>query len=245
MKKLALTLSALAISASAAMAQDVVRIATEGAYPPFNFINEAKELVGYEIDLGNELCLRAELKCEWIINDWDSIIPNLVGGNYDAIMAGMNATASRAQVIMFSDPYKKPDPSAYVALAATNADVMQSGVIAAQSNTVQSGMVADTSATLLEFPTPDETIAAVRNGTADAVLADKDFLLTYVNESGGELVILADVATPGQGVSVGLRQSDQALKAKFDTAIAAMKADGTLNDLLRKWFGNEVPVFEQ
>ncbi len=243
MKKLALTLSALALSASAAMAQDVVRIATEGAYPPFNFINEAKELVGYEIELGNELCVRAELKCEWIVNDWDSIIPNLTGGNYDAIMAGMNATEARAQVIMFSDAYKRPDPSAYVALAATGADVIDSGVIAAQSNTVQSGMVADTSATLMEFPTPDETIAAVRNGTADAVLADKDFLLTYVNESNGELVILRDQPTPGQGVSVGLRQSDAALKAKFDGAIAAMKAVGTLNAMLVKWFGAEVPQF--
>jgi polar amino acid transport system substrate-binding protein len=52
-------------------------------------------------------------------------------------------------------------------------------VIAAQSNTVQSGMVAETDATLIEFPTPDETIAAVRSGVADAVLADRDFLMTY------------------------------------------------------------------
>lgn len=243
MKKLALTLSVLALTASAAMSQQVVRIATEGAYPPFNFINEAKELVGYEIELGNEMCKRAEVTCEWIVNDWDSIIPNLVGGNYDAIMAGMNATEARAQVIMFSNAYKKPDPSAYVALKDTAADVVDSGVIAAQSNTVQSGMVADTGATLLEFPTPDETIAAVRNGTADAVLADKDFLLTYVNDSNGELVILKDQPTPGQGVSIGLRQSDAELKAKLDGVIDGMKADGSLNALLVKWFGAEVPTF--
>ena len=243
MKKLTLALGVLALSATAAMAQ-TVRIGTEGAYPPFNFINEAKELVGYEIDLGNELCKRAALTCEWVVNDWDTIIPNLVGGNYDVIMAGMNATEERAKVIAFSDAYKRPDPSAYMALAATDAGVMNTGVIAAQSNTVQAGMVSTTAATLIEFPTPDETIAAVRNGTADAVLADKDFLLTYLNDSAGEFVFIGEMMPPGQGVSAGLRQSDTELRAKFSAAIAEMKADGSLNALLTQWFGAEVPLFE-
>jgi polar amino acid transport system substrate-binding protein len=159
-------------------------------------------------------------------------------------MAGMNATESRAQVISFSDAYKRPDPSAYMALAGTDAGVMESGVIAAQSNTVQAGMVSDTAATLIEFPTPDETIAAVRNGTADAVLADKDFLLTYLNDSNGELVFIGEKMPPGQGVSAGLRQSDDELRAKFTAAIAGMKADGSLNAMLKQWFGDEVPLFE-
>jgi polar amino acid transport system substrate-binding protein len=244
MKKLTLALSVLALSGTAALAQNVVRIGTEGAYPPFNFINEANALVGYEIDLGNELCKRAELTCEWVINDWDTIIPNLVGGNYDVIMAGMNATEARAEVISFSDAYKRPDPSAYMALAGTDPAVIDSGVIAAQSNTVQAAMVAETSATLIEFPTPDETIAAVRSGTADAVLADKDFLLTYLNDSNGELIFVGEKMPPGQGVSAGLRQSDDELRAKFSAAIASMKADGSLNALLVQWFGEQVPLFE-
>jgi polar amino acid transport system substrate-binding protein len=243
MKKLTLTLAALALTAGTATAQ-VVRIGTEGAYPPFNFINEANELIGFEIDLGNAICERAELTCEWVITDWDTIIPNLVAGNYDVIMAGMNATESRAQVISFGDAYKRPDPSAYMALAGTDESVIENGVIAAQSNTVQSGMVADTSATLIEFPTPDETIAAVRSGVADAVLADRDFLLTYQRDSGGELVFLATVMPPGQGVSPGIRQSDDDLRATFSATIAEMKADGSLNALLVQWFGDEVPLFE-
>lgn len=234
---------ALALSASGAMAQQVVRMGSEGAYPPFNYINEANELVGFEIDLGNELCRRAELTCEWVINDWDTIIPNLVGGNYDTIMAGMNATESRAQVISFTQAYKRPDPSAYMALVGTDPSVMQSGVIAAQSNTVQSGMVADTEATLIEFPTPDETIAAVRSGVADAVLADRDFLLTYQRDSD-EFAFLDTVMPPGQGVSMGVRQSDDDLRATFNAVLDEMKADGSLNALLTEWFGDETPLFE-
>lgn len=244
MKTLALSVALLALSASGALAQQVVRMGTEGAYPPYNYINESNELVGFEIDLGNELCRRANLTCEWVVNDWDSIIPNLVGGNYDTIMAGMNATEARAEVISFSQNYKVPDPSAYMGLAGTDHAVMDSGVIAAQSNTIQAGMVAETGATLIEFPTADETIAAVRNGTADAVLADRDFLVTYVNESNGELEFLAVVPSPGQGVSIGLRQSDTELRATFNAAIDSMKADGSLNAMLIQWFGEDVPVFE-
>ena len=243
MKKLTLSLAALALTAGAATA-DVVRIGTEGQYPPFNFINEANELIGFEIDLGNMICERAELTCEWVINDWDTIIPNLTAGNYDVIMAGMNATESRAQVISFAHAYKRPDPSAYMALAGTDPSVMESGVIAAQSNTVQSGMVADTDATLIEFPTPDETIAAVRSGVADAVLADRDFLLTYYRDAGGEFEFLATVMPPGEGVSPGIRQSDDDLREVFNGVIAEMRADGSLNELLIQWFGDEVPLFE-
>ncbi|MCC5972067.1 MAG: transporter substrate-binding domain-containing protein [Pararhodobacter sp.] len=245
MKKLTLSLAslALALSTTGVMAQQVVRMGSEGAYPPFNYINEANELVGFEIDLGNELCRRAELTCEWVINDWDTIIPNLVGGNYDTIMAGMNATESRAEVISFTQAYKRPDPSAYMALVGTDPSVIQSGVIAAQSNTVQSGMVADTEATLIEFPTPDETIAAVRSGVADAVLADRDFLLTYQRDSD-EFEFLDTVMPPGQGVSMGTRQSDDELRATFNAAIDEMKADGSLNEMLVEWFGDETPLFE-
>lgn len=244
MKKLTLAALALALGTGTVHAQQVIRMGTEGAYPPFNFVNEANQLVGFEIDLGNELCARANLTCEWVQTDWDSIIPNLVAGNYDTIMAGMNATPARAQVIAFTQGYKRPDPSLYMALAGTDASVAQTGVIAAQSNTVQASMVADTDATLIEFPTPDETIAAVRNGIADAVLADGDFLMTYMTESGGEFEFIGSLMPPGTGVAMGLRQSDTDLRATFDAAIQSMKDDGSLNALLVQWFGDEVPLFD-
>ncbi len=91
---------------------------TEGAYPPYNFLNDKGEVDGFERELGDELCKRAELTCEWVTNDWDSIIPNLVSGNYDTIIAGMSITAERDEVIDFTQNYIPPDPSAYVGLSA-------------------------------------------------------------------------------------------------------------------------------
>ena len=241
MKKLILTAAAFALSASFALAQDMVRMGTEGAYPPYNFINDSGEVDGFEIELGNELCARAGLTCTWVTNDWDSIIPNLVSSNYDTIIAGMSITDERDEVIDFTDDYIPASPSSYVALSA-DVDTV-GGVIVAQTATIQSAYVAASGATLVEFSTADETIAAVRNGEADAVLADHDYLVPIVAESGGSLVFAGEQVSIGGGVGMGIRESDNELRDKFNVAIASMKADGTLNTLLVKWFGDEIGTY--
>ncbi|MDS9946763.1 MAG: transporter substrate-binding domain-containing protein, partial [Planktomarina sp.] len=231
MNKLILTTAAFALTAGMSFA-DTVRMGTEGAYKPYNYINDDGELDGFEIHLGDELCKRAGLTCEWVKNDWDSIIPNLVSGNYDTIIAGMSITDERDEVIDFTDPYTQPDPSAYMALSA---DVNLDGaVIAAQTNTIQSGFVAASGGTLVEFATADETVAAVRSGEADAVLADLNYLLPIADADAG-LVLLAQQEMIGGGVGMGIRESDGELRAKFNTAIQSMKADGSLNALIAEW----------
>ncbi|MCM2561431.1 transporter substrate-binding domain-containing protein [Lutimaribacter sp. EGI FJ00015] len=234
MKKLILTTASLALFASMAAAgsHSVTRLGTEGAYPPWNFINDAGEIDGFERELGDELCARAELTCEWVTNDWDSIIPNLVSGNYDVIIAGMSITPERQEQIDFTQNYTQPDPSAYLA---TSADVdVEGAVIAAQSTTIQAAFVAEQGWTLLEFATPEETISAVRNGEADAVLADKSYLVP-VAEEDPDMVLLEREELIGGGVGLGLRKSDTELRETFNAAIQSMKDDGSLNALIEKW----------
>ncbi len=241
MKKLNAVLGAAALLSLAAgpVLAETVRIGTEGAYPPYNFLNDQGEVDGFEREVGDELCKRAELECSWVTNEWDSIIPNLVSGNYDAIIAGMSVTPERDEVIDFSHEYYPAGSSLYVALAGSDVDV-NGGVITAQTNTIHAGHVAASDADLVEFATADETIAAVRNGEADAVLADNDYLLPIVNESGGELEVVGEV-TIGGGIGVGLRESDGDLREKLNAAIDSMKADGSLNMLLAKWFPENTP----
>ncbi|MDW3182283.1 MULTISPECIES: transporter substrate-binding domain-containing protein [unclassified Roseobacter] len=235
MKNLILTTAVLALSAGMVMADGhgkTIRLGTEGAYPPYNFLNDAGEVAGFERELGDELCKRAELTCEWVTNEWDSIIPNLVSGNYDVIIAGMSITDERDEVIDFTQNYTLPDPSAYIATS-EDAD-LTGGVVAAQTNTIQAAFIAEGGATLVEFATPEETIAAVKNGEADAVLADKAFLLP-IAEADADLVLLEQEELIGGGIGLGLRESDAELKEKFNAAITTMKEDGSLNELLTKW----------
>jgi polar amino acid transport system substrate-binding protein len=240
MKHLILSM-AIALVASGAYAQDTVRMGTEGAYPPYNFINDNGEIDGFERELGDELCRRAELTCEWVTNDWDSIIPNLTSGNYDTIIAGMSITEERAQIISFTQNYYPPTASAYLALS-DDADIA-GGVIAAQTNTIQAGYIAESGATLIEFATPDETIAAVRNGEADAVFADFDYLKPFADEDP-DLRLVGERVPLGGGVGMGLRQGDTELLEAFDSAISSMKQDGSLNELLVKWFGADTQLYE-
>ncbi len=239
MKKLILMTAVLALSAGVATAQ-TVRMGTEGAYPPYNFINDKGEVDGYERELGDLMCKMAGLTCEWVTTDWDSIIPNLLSGNYDTIIAGMSITPERGEVVDFTQNYIPPAASAYVGL---KADANISGRVSAQVGTIQADYVAQSGATLLEFATLDDTVAAVKNGEADAVFADKDALVPFVDESMGEFVWAGEEVQLGGGVGMALRKTDTELRDKFDAVITTLKADGTINALITKWFGDEAVLF--
>lgn len=106
LKTLGFGLLASALAMGAVSAQDkTVKIATEGAYAPWNFTGAGGKLDGFEIDLANDLCARMKVKCEIVSQDWDGIIPALNAKKYDAIMAGMNITPKRLEAINFSRPY--------------------------------------------------------------------------------------------------------------------------------------------
>lgn len=228
----------------AAAAAEPLRIATEAAFPPFNFVNDRGEIDGFERQFGDELCRRIDAQCTWVKNDWDSLIPNLLSGNYDVIMAAMNITDERRKTIDFSDAYTLPVPSAYV--AADPSQDVTAAPVAAQANTIHAAYVASTGAAVVEFTTPEETVAAVRNGEADAVFADRDFLAPFVTESGGGLSFVTgqDRIPLGEGFGLGLRKSDADLTARINEAIRAMKADGSLNAMLVQWFGPDTVTFD-
>ena len=105
-KKILLTaLTLLAVVAAGSVNAKTIRIGTEGAYPPWNNLNAAGELEGAEIDFGNEACNRMGATCEWVTQDWDGIIPALLNGKYDIIIAGMSITEERKKKVNFTNGY--------------------------------------------------------------------------------------------------------------------------------------------
>ncbi len=106
--------AAVLVSGASAQTARTVKIATEGAYPPWNILQPDGKLAGFEIDLANTLCERAKLKCQIIAQDWDGLIPGLEVGKYDAIMAGMSITEERLKAIAFSAPYAQ-EPNGFIA----------------------------------------------------------------------------------------------------------------------------------
>ena len=106
MKKFLILVLSLSVLGLASIANSqTIRIGTEGAYPPWNNINSAGNLEGAEIDFGNEACERMGVKCEWVTQDWDGIIPALLQGKYDIIIAGMSITEERKEKVNFTTGY--------------------------------------------------------------------------------------------------------------------------------------------
>jgi len=250
MKKLILVTAALLALGASAQAQETVRIATEGAYAPWNFVNEAGELAGYEIDLGNAICAKAGITCEFVANDWDSIIPNLLAGNYDVIMAGMSITDERRETIDFSDNYFPPDPSKFVAAAGAGIDIanLEGKRIGVQGGTIQAAYAEQNLSannTVVSFSTADQAMADLAGGNLDTIIADGAYLDPVVAASNGALEFVGDEVMIGDGIGAGIRKDEPELKAQLDDALAALKADGTVDKLIAQYFDGRGPFFSE
>lgn len=240
MKKILLTVMISTMAFASSATAEKVRIASEGAYAPWNYMDDSGKLAGFEVDLGNDLCNRAGLECQWIVNEWDTIIPNLVAGNYDAIMAGMSITDERKQSIDFSEAYFPPDPSRYAAAKGAVFDFsnLKGKKIGVQGSTIQADYAEKNfkeGNQILSYETGDQSVADLAAGNVDMVLADGGFLEPVVEGSAGAIVFVGDEVPLGGGVGIGLRKGD-ALGEKMQEALDAAKADGTVDKLIMEYF---------
>jgi octopine/nopaline transport system substrate-binding protein len=259
-------LAAIAIFGGPAAAQKSVKIATEGAYAPWNYVNSQGKLEGFELDLGAELCKRANLTCEFVAQDWDGIIPSLTAKKYDAIMAGMNITAKRMETINFSVPYAA-GPHGFMALKSSNFKLpsgefhmekdkaaaekaieeikaaFKGKVIGVQGSTTNSNFANayfKDVAEVREYKTTEQHDLDLAAGRVDVlVAAHSAFKATMETPTGKDMVIVGPGFSGGilgSGVAVGLRKEDADLKKAFDEAIKSAIADGTIKALSMKWF---------
>ena len=246
MWKVALLAASVSLLASLAFScadgPQVVRIGTDGEYPPYNFVNDAGEVDGFEADLMDEICSRADLECEWLVTPWDGIIDSLIAEEFDVIVSGMSINDERDRVIDFTQPYLPPTPSIYVALHNASEEAL-SGVIAAGVATVHSAYLSEIGAEFVEFDTGEGAVAAILSGEADAGLFDREFAHTIIAESNGSLGVIGRPVLLEEGIGAGVRESDEDLKDKLNAAIDSMKQDGSLNDLIREWFDEDAELF--
>ena len=243
----------LAANLACAGSSEPVRIATEGAYPPYNDLNESGEIIGFERVMGDELCRRAKLECVWEVNDWDSIILNLVDEQFDVIIAGMTITQERDKIIDFTQPYVPPSPSVYVVLAGTSAAAIgaklndptrRAGVhVAAQRATIHSDYLAKEGLHHSVYDLAPAAIDALLSGEVEAAFAGSQFVRDSMAQHGDKMTIVGPEVYIGAGVGGGVREADVELKEKLNQAITSMKEDGSLNQLIREWFGPGARTF--
>ena len=224
-----------------------VRIASEGARPPYNYL-EHNKLAGFEIDLARDLCARMKVSCSFIAQDWDGLIPGLLAHHYDAIMAAMEITDEARRKIAFTKPYVRM-PSAFMTLKEhATLDTSPAGLvgksIGVESGGTHQAYVEDVykQSEIRPYATLEEAILDLAEGRLDAVIGDKDALADYMKmrKEAQCCVLVADVphdpAYFGDGIGIGLRPEDKTLKAMFEKALDSCVADGTFAKIRSKYF---------
>ena len=157
---------------------DKVRIATEGAYPPFNMKNAGGELVGFDVDIARALCKEMKADCEIVAQDWDGIIPGLLAKKYDAIIASMSITEERKRAVAFSDPYYS-NYLRFIAQKNSGLKVEDGGLkgknLGGQRATISAQHLEDNyrkSANVKVYDTQEAAFLDLKAGRLDAVLVD-------------------------------------------------------------------------
>jgi polar amino acid transport system substrate-binding protein len=235
------------LSANVALADDVIRIATEGAYPPFNYKESDGSLKGFDVDIANALCDHMKAKCVVVAQDWDGMIPALVSHKFDAIVASMSITDDRKKVIAFSKPYYR---TAGAFLVQKNSGIkghqpadLKGKTIAAQSATLYSAWVpkAYPESKVRFYNTADEAFLDLAAGRVDTVVADEIAAKSWVAKSANGCCEVSgspvsDPAVLGEGAGIGVRKSDKQLTDRFNRAIDAIVSDGTYKKINAKYF---------
>jgi polar amino acid transport system substrate-binding protein len=233
-------------TATIASAEDAtIRIATEGAYPPFNFVDADGSLKGLDVDMAKALCDQMKAKCTIVAQDWDGIIPGLLAKKYDAIIASMSITEERKKQIDFTNKYYTTPLAVAVpkdsALKGVTVEDMKGKTIGAQASTTQADYTSDVyakaGAEAKLYPTQDEAVVDLQNGRLDALVSDKFVVVDWLNKAGKDCCkLLGDVPGTETEAGIGIRQGEDALKEKFNKAIDALVADGTYAKITRKYF---------
>ena len=243
----------LAASALAVHAEETLKIGTEGAYPPFNYVDTDGSIKGFDVEIGLALCEKMKVKCEVVAQDWDGIIPALLAKKYDMIIASMFITEERKKVVDFTKPYYK---AAMTHVVPKDSDITEfsdaalSGkIIGAQAGTTQAEYIEKTypSATLKTYPTQDEANLDLAAGRLDLQVGDMIPLLDWVtkNEDGKaccELIgePITDKKFVGDGVGIAVRQEDNDLREKLNAALKEIVEDGTYKKINDKYFSIDI-----
>ena len=247
-----LVLLGIFLLATAALAQDKVRIGTEGAYPPFNYIDRDGNLQGFDIDIAKALCEAADLQCVFVTQSWDGIIPALLARQYDAIIASMSITEERKKRVDFTDKYYQT-PARFVKHKDRDIEISDEGLkglsVGVQRATVSANFINDNFSDVLNirsYATQEEANMDMVSGRVDLLFADAVVLQSgFLDTDAGQNYEFVgpsytDEEWFGEGIGIALRKGEDELRETFNQAIQTIREDGTYQKINDKYFDFDV-----
>ncbi|WP_353644411.1 amino acid ABC transporter substrate-binding protein [Mesorhizobium sp. WSM2239] len=224
-------------------AAGVFRIGTEGTYAPFTYHDESGKLVGFDVEIGEEIAKRLGVEAQFLEGKWDGLIAGLDANRYDAVINQVGITEERKAKYDFSDPYIAS--KAALIVREDNTEIKDfadlSGKSAAQSLTSNYGKMAEQAgAELIGTDGFDQSIALVVQGRADATINDSLSFLDFKKKQPNAPVKIAATEDEAAYSGIIVRKGDPELVAAINDALKSMKADGTYQKIAEKYFGQDV-----
>ena len=241
------TVAFIMLTSGVGMAGEKLRIATEGAYPPFNFIGPDGKLAGSDVDVANALCEAMGAECELMAQDWDGMIPGLLAKKYDLIVASMSITEKRKKAVNFSNPYYQA-PAQFVTLKVSGLTTSKAGLkgkkIGVQRATTYANYLESVHGNSIEivyYDTVENHNLDLTAGRLDAVLAQAIYMGGVLKKPEGknfEFVgeMIWDQKYIGVGAGIAIRKQDTDLLKQVDAALAKIIANGTHKTIFQKYF---------
>jgi len=224
-----------------------ITIATEAAYPPFNYLDRKGLPAGFEMDIAEEACMRMKAECEFIVQKWDDLIPGLLDKKSDIVMSSLDVTPERRRRLGMSRRYYL-SPGAFIAKKGAPFDgppsLLRNKKIGIQKDSMHADWADKSfrrSAQLKRYASVKDELTALANDEVDAVFGDKVELWQWSQKPEGKCCELIgqdikDTQTLGIGVSAGIRREDIKLREAFNKALGEMMSDGTYRKLNQKYF---------
>lgn len=245
MKKLLSALALIITSSSfGAEIPSTLRIATEGAYPPFNATDSNGQLIGFDVDIANALCEEMKIECKLVAQDWDGIIPALVANKYDAIIASMSITDERKKTIDFTNKYYSNYLSiiSSIAEAVSGPTGLSGKTVGAQRATLAAQWAEDNltgKASIKLYDTQTAAYADLSSGRLDAMVSDIYPAMDWIKTNSGFMLAGEKIDVDDQ-IGIGIRQGQDDLKQAFNKAIEAIRTNGTYARINAKYFSADI-----
>lgn len=230
-----------------AFAQDLggrqITVGSDTTYPPFETVSEDGQIVGFDVDVVNAICEKVNCHATFQTTAWDGIFPALANGEFDMVASGVTITAERAKVVEFTDPYFSVDQAIAVRVedeGLTLDDFSKAGstlLVGAQTGTTNA-LTAEKLVGRDRLRLYDDFNAAVLgliNGDVSGVLIDDVTADAFVQQYAGQLAVAVRNVQSGDELGFAVQPGDELVDA-LNAGIKAIKADGTMDALMKKWF---------
>src|SRR6056297_415747 len=220
-----------------------ISFAGSGGYPPFNYINEQSEVIGFDVDVAAEIAKRMDRELEYKTTAWDGIIEGLRAGRYDGILGSMAVTEDREKVVDFSDPYYYSGPQLIVRKDSNIGgpeDLNEESVIGLVTGTTFEQDAEKLGVKVKLYEDDTQTLLELLNGRVDGVLTDRIVGLNAIAElKQGDQLTLVGSTLRTETMAIAFNDDDDDLRKQVNAVLSVMRADGTLTSISEKWFGGQ------